>query len=672
MYRPRTASQRRRIPLRQRLTALAVLAFGTSLIAGTAPATAAPAPTKAAVQADALSTVVSDTGGTVLSGRAQGETGALGVTFGFEPETLQGDYASFGPNQHYTVPMYVPDGNDDDFWDNYVEELLTAGVNYVAVDLRGFTPGSTAPSTAGDPRVLTGLVDAINRRGAGDQLKIAALDDTPASLQQQRNLVDDGSYGDTPFDVGNPDNYKFLWDYDESAYFAAVPDDLRYKVDGRPLIYEWSLNSPDFTDQGNGNAAELLAYARSQAEAQYGEDPYYVLDQSWVDLDPTVQADGADDWFGLDTPSTVDTYNGQKFGVAVPGYNVVTSDSSAVIDRDHGNTLVNGLNNIVNGGSSLNLVEGFTDVGENAAADRMASGTYDQTMVDYPNQDLNILRRFSTDPFPSTLRIEAESADSYLDTTPGNSFGSIYRAGDLDVQKAGASEGGWNVGNIASGEYTQWQELPMQGTEHLQVRVASPNAGGQIRFVVDGVDGPVVNVPDTGDWQTYQTVDAGTFQFSPGTYHTVRVEAVTGGFNFDYWQAVNAQPATGQITGYGGKCVDDTNWSTTDKNPIQLWDCTGAANQSWTVENDGSIQTLGKCLDVDNGDTTDGTPVQLYHCDGNGSQKWVYNTSTLQLVNPQSGKCLDATGPSSADGTKLQIWSCTGGANQQWSLPQAS
>jgi Ricin-type beta-trefoil lectin domain/Glycosyl hydrolases family 16 len=32
-----------------------------------------------------------------------------------------------------------------------------------------------------------------------------------------------------------------------------------------------------------------------------------------------------------------------------------------------------------------------------------------------------------------------------------------------------------------------------------------------------------------------------------------------------------------------GKCLDDTNWSTTAGTQLQIWDCTGSANQRWTL-----------------------------------------------------------------------------------------
>ncbi|TJZ96496.1 chitinase [Actinacidiphila oryziradicis] len=125
---------------------------------------------------------------------------------------------------------------------------------------------------------------------------------------------------------------------------------------------------------------------------------------------------------------------------------------------------------------------------------------------------------------------------------------------------------------------------------------------------------------------------------------------------------------TGQITGYGGKCVDVAAANTANGTAIQLYDCNGTAAQSWTVATNGSLQALGKCMDVTAAGTANGTQVQLYDCNGTGAQQWQHQSNGT-LVNPASGRCLDATGPSSANGTRLQIWDCFGGANQQWNLP---
>jgi chitinase len=138
-------------------------------------------------------------------------------------------------------------------------------------------------------------------------------------------------------------------------------------------------------------------------------------------------------------------------------------------------------------------------------------------------------------------------------------------------------------------------------------------------------------------------------------------DTITGG------SGGGGQP-TGQITGYGGKCVDVAGANPANGTQVQLYTCNGTGAQQWTVASNGTVQALGKCLDVAGAGTANGTKVQLYDCNGTGAQQWTH-TSANQLVNPESGRCLDATGPSSADGTPLQIWDCTGAANQSWNLP---
>jgi hypothetical protein len=32
-----------------------------------------------------------------------------------------------------------------------------------------------------------------------------------------------------------------------------------------------------------------------------------------------------------------------------------------------------------------------------------------------------------------------------------------------------------------------------------------------------------------------------------------------------------------------GKCLDDTDWSTTPGKQAQIWDCAGTANQQWQI-----------------------------------------------------------------------------------------
>ncbi|NMO53342.1 ricin-type beta-trefoil lectin domain protein [Actinoplanes sp. TBRC 11911] len=142
------------------------------------------------------------------------------------------------------------------------------------------------------------------------------------------------------------------------------------------------------------------------------------------------------------------------------------------------------------------------------------------------------------------------------------------------------------------------------------------------------------------------------------------------GTNNSWQDGGTSSVRTGQITGYGGKCIDDAGANTADGTAIQLYDCNGSAAQKWTVESDGSLRVLGKCMDVNGQGTSNGSMIQLWSCTGGANQRW-QATASGTLVNPVSGRCLDATGPSSANGTRLQIWDCTDGANQHWALPKS-
>jgi hypothetical protein len=322
----------------------------------------------------------------------------------------------------------------------------------------------------------------------------------------------------------------------------AVPSANLYKVNGQPVVYLWSDNSFAFTNQGNGNSAAMLSYVRSQAQSTFNLNPYLVVDQSRIQHDPAVAsvANGQDAWFGVPSPAFTNmTLNGANFGATVPSFYFVNGTTNMVIDPNHGATFVNNLVNTVGKNDLLTLVEGFSDWPENAAMWRTASADYSTTLRDYPNQDINILRRYSQTPFPTTMTVQAEGADTVSDTTTGNTFAK-YRTDNVDVQTTTDTNGGWNVGATANGEWEQWNEVPMQGTENLKLRVATPSTGRQVRVVVDGVAGPTITVPNTGGWQTYQTIDLGSFQFNTGTYHTVRLEYVNGGVNVNWWQAIHA------------------------------------------------------------------------------------------------------------------------------------
>ena len=153
---------------------------------------------------------------------------------------------------------------------------------------------------------------------------------------------------------------------------------------------------------------------------------------------------------------------------------------------------------------------------------------------------------------------------------------------------------------------------------------------------------------------------------SAATESAVQANIVAAGYSAS---SSTGGGVTGPITSglNSGKCVDDSAFSSANGNKIQLWDCTGGANQQWTVASNGTLQVYGKCLDITGANYGNGTLVELWDCNGGANQQW--QASNGELVNPASGKCLDDPNFNTANGTQLELWTCNGGSNQQWHLP---
>ncbi|WP_175609271.1 arabinofuranosidase catalytic domain-containing protein, partial [Streptacidiphilus griseoplanus] len=129
---------------------------------------------------------------------------------------------------------------------------------------------------------------------------------------------------------------------------------------------------------------------------------------------------------------------------------------------------------------------------------------------------------------------------------------------------------------------------------------------------------------------------------------------------------------TGALHAVGaGKCLDVPNSSTTAGTQLQIWDCNGQANQTWTRTSSNQLTVYSGgtqlCLDAYGNQTTNGTKVETWTCNGQANQQWTVNSNGT-ITGTQSGLCLDVTGASTANGALAELWACNGGSNQQWSL----
>ncbi|HEY7177512.1 MAG TPA: carbohydrate-binding protein, partial [Micromonosporaceae bacterium] len=170
----------------------------------------------------------------------------------------------------------------------------------------------------------------------------------------------------------------------------------------------------------------------------------------------------------------------------------------------------------------------------------------------------------STTPFSGTPvsipgKVQFENYDvggkevAYHDTSGGNR-GSVYRDNSVDIQATSDSGGGYNIGWVAAGEWLKYTvNVTAAATYRLDVRVAQKGSGGRFHVEVDGSDKTgAITAPNTGGWQTWQTVGGGSFSLTAGV-HVVRVVMDangSGGFvsNFNWFSLTTSSTSTASDT----------------------------------------------------------------------------------------------------------------------------
>jgi CxxC motif-containing protein (DUF1111 family) len=131
----------------------------------------------------------------------------------------------------------------------------------------------------------------------------------------------------------------------------------------------------------------------------------------------------------------------------------------------------------------------------------------------------------------TALTVQAEDYVNYYDTTAGNQ-GGAYRNDDVDIEAT--TDGGYNVGWIATGEWLEQDVTLEAGTYDVTVRVASGTGGGNYAILLNGSSLGSFPVDATGGWQSWVEQPAGTVQVPSTGVYTVRMNANTGSFNLDW------------------------------------------------------------------------------------------------------------------------------------------
>jgi alpha-glucosidase len=217
------------------------------------------------------------------------------------------------------------------------------------------------------------------------------------------------------------------------------------------------------------------------------------------------------------------------------------------------------------GTDSLILTASVDSGSLSTATNRYRVGIVTDTGINYTNwTDSNIIKIPLTAtgeapyggtswPIPGT--IQAENYDiggqgiAYYDTDTANDGGQYRTTESVDVETCADAGGGYDVGYTATGEWEKYTvNVTAAGTYTLQARVASATAGNSLHVEMDGINiSGLISVPNTGGFQTWQTVSVTTPSLTIGK-HIMRIYMETGGFNVNYVTFVLNTPAIPVVT----------------------------------------------------------------------------------------------------------------------------
>ncbi|PIZ61837.1 hypothetical protein COY17_03515, partial [Candidatus Saccharibacteria bacterium CG_4_10_14_0_2_um_filter_52_9] len=144
-------------------------------------------------------------------------------------------------------------------------------------------------------------------------------------------------------------------------------------------------------------------------------------------------------------------------------------------------------------------------------------------------------------PYGGTARaipgtIQAEDFDnggegiSYHDTGSSNALGQYRTNVGVDIEASQDTGGGYSLGYVASGEWTEYTVNTTAGTYNLSGRLATAT-GGTVTVKLDGTTLGTFTVPNTGGWYTWATRTLSNITVPAGTGKILRIEFSGGAVN---------------------------------------------------------------------------------------------------------------------------------------------
>jgi len=136
--------------------------------------------------------------------------------------------------------------------------------------------------------------------------------------------------------------------------------------------------------------------------------------------------------------------------------------------------------------------------------------------------------------------------------TSVNGSANSYRSDGVDLEVCADTGCGYDIGWTAAGQWFNYTvDVATAGTYTVGLRVAAPGAVTDALHIASSSGANLsgdVNIPATGGYQTWTTVD--TSVTLPAGVQTLTVDQDNGGWN--YWQMQFAAAGSGGGSGYGG------------------------------------------------------------------------------------------------------------------------
>jgi hypothetical protein len=252
------------------------------------------------------------------------------------------------------------DARDAAWWNAVVKQADDAGLGWIAADAWG-------EDTTADPAALAPLLSAIDR--SAPRLKVALFDDTTSEVLRKNRALGYGWSLEPRFDLADLEGrgeggLVHFYDHQWKPFFQTVPARYRLTIDGRPVVFMWHGGFEWYSNQNFFH--RMLAALREATRRDFGVNPFVIVEESWLRLDPATEADAMYDWFAPPAFATIKELKGMRVANLVPGYDCSRCNPPGhVLARQNGATYQAALQAAAVD-ANLVLIDGLNNVDENA------------------------------------------------------------------------------------------------------------------------------------------------------------------------------------------------------------------------------------------------------------------------------------------------------------------